>query len=166
MFESTVSLRGSSDDAMVSGVSLLEPETERTLRSVGWFPGRRVDTDLWRVSFARTGLTMHQAAQAFLAEFGGLQAGNQGGGITRAREAFDLDPMNLWSSEEDRFAAWNDARRTTIFPIGELAHGVTLLGIDEHAELFTVEPFRLATFGRLPAGLDGLVLGAVPERVA
>ncbi|MEU4118699.1 SUKH-3 domain-containing protein [Kitasatospora sp. NPDC028055] len=147
-------------------MSDLAPVTQATLRSVGWFSGRRVDTDVWRVSFAETGLVMHQAAKEFLAEFGGLQVGWLGAGITRAREAFDLDPMNVWNSEEDRFAAWSEARGVKIFPVGELDHGHALLGIDEQGELYTVQPFGLATFGRLPTGMDGLVLGAMPHRVA
>ncbi|MFJ7497695.1 SUKH-3 domain-containing protein [Streptomyces sp. NPDC097727] len=147
-------------------MSDLNPVTQATLRSAGWFPGRRVDTSLWRVSFAKAELVMHPAAEEFLAEFGGLQVGSRGAGITRAREAFDLDPMNLWCSEEDRFAAWNEARGVMVFPVGELDHGHALLGIDEHGELYSVQPFRLATFGRLPAGLDGLVLGVMPHRVA
>uniref|UniRef100_A0AAU3I9U1 SUKH-3 domain-containing protein n=1 Tax=Streptomyces sp. NBC_01393 TaxID=2903851 RepID=A0AAU3I9U1_9ACTN len=147
-------------------MSDLDPVTQATLRSAGWFSGRRVDTSLWRVSFAEAGLVLHPAAEEFLAEFGGLRVGSRGAGVTRAREAFDLDPMSLWRSEEDRFAAWNEARGAMVFPVGELGLGQALLGIDEHGELYSVQPFRLATFGLLPAGLDGLVLGAMPHRVA
>ncbi|GAA3030721.1 hypothetical protein GCM10020229_47670 [Kitasatospora albolonga] len=146
-------------------MSDLDPVTQETLRSVGWLPGRRVDTSLWRMSFAETGLVMHRAAEEFLAEFGGLRVASQGAGITRAREAFDLDPMSLWNSEEDRFTAWNEVRGAGLFPVGELAHGLALLGIDEHSELYVVQPSRLATFGRLPTGMDGLVLGAMARRV-
>ncbi|MFD3621287.1 SUKH-3 domain-containing protein [Streptomyces sp. NPDC058676] len=53
-----------------------------------------------------------------------------------------------------------------VFPVGELGHGQALLAIDEHGELYSVQPFRLATFGPLPAGLDGLVLRVMPHRVA
>jgi hypothetical protein len=146
-------------------VSALAAETQRALRDAGWYPGRRVDTADWRSRFAETGLTMHDAAAEFLGQFGGLQLDAQGPGITRAREAFELDPMLVWNSEEDRFIGWSTEIERALFPIGELDHGRFFLGIDEHAELYVVETW-VATFGPMPTGLDNLVLGVMPRDIA
>ena len=147
---------------MVSG---LAPETEETLREAGWFPGRRFETADWRARFAETGLTMHDAPDDFLSEFGGLQVGARGSGITRAREAFHLDPLLTWNSEEGRFAEWGEEIGRTLFPVGELDEGRFFLGIDEHAELYVVETW-VASFGRMPVAMDNLVLGVMATYVA
>jgi hypothetical protein len=73
-------------------VDLWSAEAERALRTAGWYPGRRVDTTLWRDCFEPVGLPLHEAAQRFLAEFGGLTFEISGPGITRAKEPFELDP--------------------------------------------------------------------------
>ncbi|MET7701353.1 SUKH-3 domain-containing protein [Streptomyces sp. NPDC005485] len=148
--------------AIVSG---LAPETEETPRAAGWFPGRRSDTSGWRTRFEETGLAMHDAADDFLREFGGLQVGAHGSGITCAREAFHLDPLLVWNSEEDRFAEWGEEIGRALFPVGELDQGRFFLGIDEQAELYVVETW-VASFGRLPAAMDNLVLGVMPTPVA
>jgi len=110
-------------------------------------------------------MSMHAAAEAFLAEFGGLAVWKGGPGITSAREPFELDPMLVWNSEEDRFLDWSETIERNIFPIGELDHGRFFLGLDEHAELYLVETW-LASFGRMPIALDNLVLGVMPETIA
>lgn len=51
----------------------------------------------------------HDAAGAFLAEFGGLDVQISGPGITCAKTPFNFDPDNL-IGEEDRFAGWSDSR--------------------------------------------------------
>jgi hypothetical protein len=145
-------------------MSDLSTETREALAGAGWFPGRRVDTTQWRARFSETGIQMHAAAETFLAEFGGLAVGHGGPGISRAREPFELDPMLAWG-EEDRFLDWSETIGRNVFPVGELDHGRFFLGLDEHAELYSVETW-VASFGSMPIALDNLVLGVMPETVA
>ncbi|UOG74873.1 SUKH-3 domain-containing protein [Hymenobacter tibetensis] len=47
-------------------------EVHHLLTEAGWFPGRTVDTKLYRQQASRLGLPWLPAAEAFLREFGGL----------------------------------------------------------------------------------------------
>ncbi|WP_247490757.1 SUKH-3 domain-containing protein [Streptomyces sp. XM4193] len=137
---------------------------EEALRSAGWRPGRRVPTDHWRRTLEKTGLVrMHDAAEAFLAEFGGLDFQIRGPGINCAKTPFNFDPAKL-SGEEDRFAGWSHTIGCVIFPIGELDEGRFFLGIDENSEIYLVETW-LATFGSAHDALEKLILGISPERI-
>lgn len=142
----------------------LAAEAQRFLVEAGWFPGRRVDISAWHSSYAKTGLVMHEAAANFLSEFGGLKVGHRGPGVTSSREAFDLDPA-LVVGEEDRFIEWGQEIGRRLFPVGGLDHDRYFLGIDEHAELYVIELF-VATFDKMPTGLNNLVLGVMPRRIA
>ncbi|MEV1113516.1 SUKH-3 domain-containing protein [Actinosynnema sp. NPDC049800] len=137
-------------------------EAEQALRAAGWYPGRQVDTTPWRVHFEPVGLHLHQAAQRFLGEFGGLAFDIGGPGITSAKEPFELDPI-LCDGEEDRFEGWGDHVDRSLFPIGELDHGRFLLGIDEHGFLYVVADF-LMRFSAHVSGLEELLLGVMGER--
>ncbi|MFG3092315.1 SUKH-3 domain-containing protein [Streptomyces antibioticus] len=137
---------------------------EETLRAGGWSPGRRVPTDGWRERLEETGLVrMHEAARAFLAEFGGLDVWLSGPGITCAKTSFHFDPDKL-IGEEDRFAAWSAEIGRALFPIGELDHGRFFLGIDENSEIYLVETW-LAAFGPAQDALEKLILGIAPEHI-
>lgn len=131
--------------------------SEKALSKVGWQLGREVDTSLWQRAFEGAGVHMHRAAKEFLEEFGGLAMPERGPGVTRARSSFNLDPM-LCQGEEDRFADWGEEVGELIFPVGELDEGRFFLGVGESGELYLVADW-LATFGPVPAALDGLVLG-------
>jgi hypothetical protein len=73
-------------------------EVERRLVAAGWRPGRRVNIAKWRELLEVSDFVpMHDAAEEFLTECGGLIFCHMGTGITRAREPFELDP---------RCAAW------------------------------------------------------------
>lgn len=79
---------------------------ERDLRAAGWFPGRKVDTSAWRELLEASGeVRMHEAAERFLGEFGGLKVAICGPGISVAREPFEFNPGDL-DGEEGRFAEW------------------------------------------------------------
>jgi hypothetical protein len=134
------------------------PEVREVLERAGWWPGRKIDTDRWRSQFESTGIPMHQAADAFLQEFGNLSVSISGPGISRAREPFVIDPELLWDSEEDRFLEWSETIGRRLFPLGELDHGRHFLGIDEHSEVYLVETW-VASFGPMPSALENLILG-------
>jgi hypothetical protein len=112
--------------------------------------------------FERTGLSMHDAADAFLREFGGLAVNISGPGINRARESFELDPELTWDGEEGRFLEWGESIGRRLFPLGELDHGRFFLAIDEISEIYLVETW-VASFGRMPQALENLILGVAPH---
>ncbi|WP_447001966.1 SUKH-3 domain-containing protein [Saccharothrix isguenensis] len=56
---------------------------EQVLCYAGWEPGRKGDTSGWREPLVESGFAYHDAAEAFLAEFGGLVFRHGGDGITR-----------------------------------------------------------------------------------
>ncbi|TGN81517.1 hypothetical protein E5083_03100 [Streptomyces bauhiniae] len=139
------------------------PEVAEVLETAGWQPGRRVDTGRWRSMFEPVGLAMHDAAETFLREFGGLTVHVTGPGITCARTPFELDPELAWG-EEDRFLQWGEHLGRRLFPLGELDHGRFFLAIDEATEIHLVETWT-ASFGPAPQALKNLVLGVAPRRI-
>lgn len=138
-------------------------ETEKVLRSAGWRQGRVVSTAEWRDRFETRGLAMHEAADRFLSEFGGISVEISGPGVTSAREPFEFDPA-LAYGEEELFSEWAEEIGSVLFPIGELNHGQFFLAIDENSVVYLVSDW-LAHFGEMPAALDNLVLGFAPETV-
>ncbi|WP_199810386.1 MULTISPECIES: SUKH-3 domain-containing protein [unclassified Streptomyces] len=149
---------------VVKGPHRWSDEVEAVLRGAGWFPGRSVDTSGWRERLEADGFRIHPAAEQFLREFGGLTVGPGGPGITRAREAFEFDPL-LALGEDDRFGEWGEEIGRQLFPLGELDHGHAFLGLDERGELYAVVNW-LARFGRMPEAMENLVLGVMPVRKA
>jgi hypothetical protein len=138
---------------------------EETLRAAGWWPGRSVPVQPWREMLEATGLVrMHEAAELFLSEFGGLDVQISGPGINVAKTPFHFDPEQV-AGEEDRFADWNVTLGRDIFPIGELDQGRFFLGVDKDGEIHLVETW-VATFGRAQEALEKLILGVAPRRVS
>lgn len=141
----------------------MAPEVVGALGAAGWVPGRRVDVEPWRRMFAGSGLDMHPAAEAFLAESGGLRVDVSGPGITVASTPFDLDPAPC-QGEEGRFLGWRERTGRRLHPLGELDHGRFFLGIDERTEIYLVETW-VAAFGPVDRALEALVLGIRPTEV-
>ncbi|MGW2564173.1 SUKH-3 domain-containing protein [Streptomyces sp. NPDC001514] len=150
--------------AQAKGPHVWSAEVEAVLRGSGWHPGRSVDTAVWRERLEAEGFRVHSAAEEFLREFGGLTVDSGGPGITRAREAFELDPL-LALGEDDRFGEWGEEIGRRLFPLGELDHGHAFLGLDEQGELYVVADW-LARFGRMPEAMENLVVGVMPVRMA
>ncbi|MGA5114916.1 SUKH-3 domain-containing protein [Streptomyces pseudogriseolus] len=96
-------------------MSSWSPEVDEVLEASGWTPGRKVDTARWRSMFEAVGLAMHDAAEAFLQEFGGLTVSVSGPGISCARTPFKLDPELAWG-EEDRFTGVGRSDRAPSLP--------------------------------------------------
>ncbi|MEV6742354.1 SUKH-3 domain-containing protein [Streptomyces sp. NPDC051104] len=144
-------------------MSSWSPEVDEVLEASGWAPGRKVDAGRWRSMFEAVGLAMHDAAEAFLQEFGGLTVNVSRPGITCARTPFELDP-ELAFGEDDRFLEWGEAIGRRLFPLGELDHGRFFLAIDEVNEIYLVETW-VASFGPMPQALENLVLGVAPHRI-
>jgi hypothetical protein len=142
----------------------LSPEVQAVLRDAGWHAGRQVDVSLWMAAPEAAGVVTHDAARAFLAEFGGLVVDISGPGVNRAREPFELDPL-LCSGEEDRFLEWGEELGKSLFPIGVLDMGRYFLGIDEHSEIYLIETW-VASFGRMPQAMDNLISGVRPTVIS
>lgn len=104
---------------------------------------------------------MHDAADEFLTEFGGLRSEFSSPGVTSAREPFEFDP-SLCLGEEDRFVDWNRRTGKNIFPLGELDNGRFFLGIDEDSVMYLVADW-LGEFGPGLDGLRKLILGYAPH---
>ncbi|GAA1040102.1 hypothetical protein GCM10009566_28670 [Streptomyces murinus] len=119
-----------------------------------------MDTSSWVAALGVAGVVAHDAARAFLAEFGGLVVDISGPGVNRAREPFELDPL-LCSGEEDRFLEWGEEIGKSLFPIGVLDMGRYFLGIDEQSEIYLIETW-VASFGRMPQAMDNLISGVRP----
>ncbi|MEY9845554.1 SUKH-3 domain-containing protein [Streptacidiphilus sp. MAP5-3] len=156
------------DQAWVAATATAKRDTgvvEQTMREAGWHPGRSVPVKGWRETLERSGLVrMHDAAERFLTEFGGLEVQISGPGITCAKTPFHFKP-DCCMGEEDRFADWGETLGRDLFPIGELDEGRFFLGIDETSEVYLIETWA-ATFGTAQEALEKLVLGIAPTRVA
>jgi hypothetical protein len=138
-------------------------ETEHVLLAAGWRPGRRVDTAEWRTRLEASGFAMHDAAERFLAEFGGLTFEHGGPGISQVRAPFELDPL-LCLGEDDRFADWGEVIHRTLFPLGELDEGRFFLGIDESGVVYLIADW-LASYGMARDAIENLILGIAPETI-
>lgn len=146
---------------MESFLEGLSTEVRRVLLAARWRPGRRVDTAGWRTQLEAAGFVMHDAAERFLAEFGGLTFDLSGPGLSKAREPFELDPL-LCLGEDDRFAGWGECIGRSLFPLGELDKGRYFLGIDETGEVYLIADW-LASFGPARDAIGNLILGIAPE---
>ncbi|MGY3202187.1 SUKH-3 domain-containing protein [Streptomyces sp. TE5632] len=139
-------------------------EAEQLLRDVGWRPERKVDISSWRTQLEAGGYRMHESAEAFLSEFGGLAFDISGPGISCACEPFELDPT-LADGEHDRFTEWGEEVGRSLFPIGEGDQGRYFLAIDETGEIYLVADW-VASLGTHVQALEGLLLGIAPTVVA
>ena len=139
----------------------MHSEVERVLRLAGWSPGRRVSVAKWQPIFERENLEMHASARRFLAEYGDLAIPEMGPGITRSREAIDLDPLQA-EGEGGLFVEWSEQLHMRLYPIGVLDRGRYFLGLGETAGIYLLSDW-VAYFGEGDAGLENLVLGVMPE---
>ncbi|MDT0270503.1 SUKH-3 domain-containing protein [Streptomyces sp. DSM 44915] len=104
--------------------------TDRTLRVLGWYPGRAVDTDAWEELLCGRGTfpRPHPAARRFIAEFGGLASAGDRAEVPLTRFDFQLDPaLAEWDEEIfEVLSEWADAE---LFPIGMIARRNVYLGM-------------------------------------
>ncbi len=138
-----------------------DPEVDRLLRDVGWFPGRCVPEAVafWRSALEACGFVMHLAAEAVLLEYGGLHVGGVWPGLDVARLDLELNPT-LAVGERDRFKDYfPELQGRAVFPVGEAHRGRTCVGVSASGEVFLLMD---QVYGRWPsfeAALRGLLLG-------
>lgn len=113
-------------------------QTERVLRSLGWFPGRCDDrVDGWERQLAAQGnFVMHPAARSFLHEFGGLARRKTVPPAARAF-TFDIDPT-LASWEKDRFDTASFEVEDALYPAGEAINGHEFIAIGTDGHVYLV----------------------------
>ncbi|MFI7273828.1 SUKH-3 domain-containing protein [Streptomyces sp. NPDC049879] len=120
--------------------------TEHTLRAAGWFPGRQVDTARWEdVLREHGGFEIHDAARAFLREFGGLLVERAPAMRALGRTPFHLDPLAAeW--EDEIFEVLSEQAGASLYPVGSTDRGGVYLG--------------MAPDGAMYSGLDDVALVA------
>ncbi|MCM1970717.1 MULTISPECIES: SUKH-3 domain-containing protein [unclassified Streptomyces] len=111
-------------------------ETDRVLREAGWYPGREVSTAGWEATLREHGgFEMHEAARAFLAEFGGLASAERGPGKTMARMGFTLDPtVAEW--DDEIFDVLSEEAGVDLYPIGEADRRNLYLGMAPNGAVY------------------------------
>ncbi|THC56860.1 SUKH-3 domain-containing protein [Streptomyces cellulosae] len=132
-------------------------ETGDVLRRAGWKPGRAVPTGTWgSVLGERGAFVLHGAAEAFLAEFGGLVTyGWPTDSITTA-SAVRFDPLGAaWQRE--RFAEACREAGTSLCPVGTADQGASLLGISEDGVIHLVRESAEPIGTSIDQALDRLV---------
>lgn len=140
---------------------MMSEQTMNILRRAGWEESRRISVDGWRAVLEEEGFGLNDAAEQFLAEFGGISVPDGGPGQTMYRASFAFDPT-LCLGEEDRFAEWSEVLGSVISPIGELEEGRFFLGMDSRGTIYVIAD-RLGRLGAQESALDALALGRAPE---
>jgi hypothetical protein len=130
-------------------------ETTEMLVEAGWFSGRDVFSQLRLPA----GFAVFGAAQRVLMEFGMLRVGRDGPGLASARTPVDLDPMLCWG-EDDRFSDYADALGSSLYPLGEAAHGHVFVAIDELGRVFLIMDSMWFVSYTFDDALDKLLRGA------
>ncbi|MET9440132.1 SUKH-3 domain-containing protein [Streptomyces sp. NPDC006610] len=125
-------------------------ETERVLRAAGWYPGRAVPVDTWESVLHLHGeFGIHEAARAFLAEFGYVGIPYREPFSLMPSHEFRLDPlMALWDAE-------------ILDDLGERAGtGLYPVGMRDRCN----EYLAMAESGAVYAGMDSVrLLAATPD---
>jgi hypothetical protein len=134
------------------------PAVERAMKLAGWFERRRVDTKAWRAELEPEGFVMHPAAQAFLAEFGGLSVNVDGPGRDFARTSFDFDPIRC-SGQKSWFDSLSGTTAGQLYPLGEEQNGNASFAIDADGMVYMLFNYRIAPFGRGRAAPARLIEG-------
>ncbi|KJS58408.1 SUKH-3 domain-containing protein [Streptomyces rubellomurinus] len=143
------------------------------LKAAGWHPGRWeirqaeewADTLVGHGGPAGPGHTVFPAAVEAWAEFGGLAFDLVGPGRQLARSPFLLDPLcglHLPRTLSDLGRALG----TRLAPLGEEAHGQSLLAIDEEGRVYGLDHTGEWFLGHgIDQAITTLVQGTAPERL-
>ncbi|MGP3926320.1 SUKH-3 domain-containing protein [Streptomyces sp. 8N616] len=111
-------------------------KTERVLRAHGWYPGRSVPTATWEsILQEHDGFEIHEAAQRFLSEFGGVGIPHPEPGKTRAWMVFHLDPL-LARWDHEIFEDLGEQAGAYLYPVGMAAQGNQYLGMASNGAVY------------------------------
>lgn len=111
-------------------------ENSRVLRAADWYPGRSIPTGTWeRMLRLHGGFEMHEAAQTFLAEFGGVRIPFREPWNAMPWRDFRLDSLlALWDREI--FDDLSEQAGTYLYPIGMVDRRNQYLGIAEDGAVY------------------------------
>jgi SUKH-3 immunity protein len=124
------------------------------LRKAGWYEGRLISSS----DISPSELTLFPAAEKVISEFGELHIGESGPGIDFATSDVNIDPRlgaHLWHDLNDI----GSARRTRLYPLGEVHLGHGLLIIDEQGRIYLWADDLERFAGSFSQALEMLVLG-------
>ncbi|WP_051569586.1 SUKH-3 domain-containing protein [Cryptosporangium arvum] len=154
-------------------MSRFTADVEAVLRASGWAEGRQVpesSAEAIRIVCAQPGADGSRhvpfpAAEAALAEFGGIFVRQDEPGVQLRRRPFALDPTMAAATA----ATLGDLGRllgVQLFPLGVEGDGDAVLAIDERGRVFAVDHAGEWFLGpSLDAALTTLITGLEPPRV-
>jgi hypothetical protein len=154
-------------------VSRFPTEVDVVLRASGWTEGRQVpeaSAEAIRIVCDQPGAdgsrhTPFPAAEAALAEFGGVFVFQDEPGSELRRRPFALDPT-LAAATAASLADLSRVLGVRLFPLGVEGDGDAVLTIDEQGRVFAFDHAGEWFLGpTLDAALTTLITGASPPRV-
>jgi hypothetical protein len=134
--------------------------TTQMLLDSGWFPGR----DVLHQLALPPGFTPFPAALNVLKEFGNLDIGNPGSGIECARTPVTLNPT-LAIGETDRFEAFRQLLKISLYPLGETRDGHAFIAIDQYDRVFLAFDDLYFVGDTFEQALDNLLTGTSRPRI-
>jgi hypothetical protein len=142
---------------LVEMTALTPEEALEILTAAGWHADRRREVWPWMVKLRDRGIAGFDAAERFLAEFGGLEVPAGGAGINVARVRFAVDPTTPWLVSDIReFEIGGLGPFCPVGDVGQAREGA--LAIDPSGEVFVL---CADAVGRLViyfgAGLDAVL---------
>ena len=137
--------------------------TEKSLKNAGWFPGRRVDTSGYKRVLSDNENPLHECAQQFLSEFGGLHVQTPKKG-----QDFQIDPAlatKNYHIDAEGLSDYNSSVGTPLCCIGVASRALMLLLMDRTGRVFAVIDDLIFLAGHSPrAALELLCSGdQLPE---
>ncbi|GAA0263694.1 SUKH-3 domain-containing protein [Cryptosporangium japonicum] len=154
-------------------MSRFPTDVEAVLRASGWDEGRQVpesSAEAIRIVCAQPGADGSQhvpfpAAEAALAEFGGIFVRQDEPGLQLRRRPFALDPT-MAAATAATLADLGRLLGVQLFPLGVEGDGDAVLAIDEQGRVFAVDHAGEWFLGpTLDAALTTLITGLEPPRV-
>lgn len=154
-------------------MSRFPAEVEIVLRASGWTEGRQVpetSAEAIRIVCAQPGAdgsrhVLFPAAEAALAEFGGIFVRQDEAGIELRRRPFAIDPT-MAAGTAATLADLGRLLGVGLFPLGVEGDGDAVLAIDEQGRVFAVDHAGEWFLGpTLEAALGTLITGTEPPRV-
>lgn len=148
-------------------------DVEAVLRANGWTDGRRVpetSAEAIRIVCAQPGADGSRhvpfpAAEAALAEFGGIFVRQDEPGAELRRRPFALDPT-MAAATAATLADLGRLLGVRLFPLGVEGDGDAVLTIDEQGRVFAIDHAGEWFLGpTLDAALTTLITGTEPPRV-
>lgn len=141
------------------------------LRDSGWTDGRRINTadtvDFVCQQVGRHGARFERfdAADAAIAEFGGLYVVQDGPGIVLRRRPFAIDPTRVAATAET-LADFGNLLGTRLFPLGLEGEHESIIAIDQSGRVFALDHAGEWYLGdSIDVALSTLITGADQPRV-